>query len=349
MSDAPTEHALARAMNAALLPQAFPFRREVEFAGARHGSIDRISFYDAWWADGEAVCFAAASLPRGGMAGTLAAASLKHMMRVAMAEFADPRIALASCRRFIGTDTGVAVALIDLRSGWAMISALGSGTFGDDAGRTDEGRFALRPGADLWIGAGPDAPETMAGIGAGLSAAEIVAAAGHGLRPGAAIGLIRFKGPVRRAADSTSETISLGNENGQVAQAIARIEDFRERHGIDEHAFAGLDLAVDELLTNVVSYAFRDGASHRIDVELGFSDERLSIEIRDDGIPFNPLDIPPPKLDGELAEREVGGLGMHFVRNIADEITYRREANWNILSLSKNMPARGAGQGGGGA
>jgi anti-sigma regulatory factor (Ser/Thr protein kinase) len=348
MSDAPTEHALARAMNAALLPQAFPFRREVEFAGARHGSIDRISFYDAWWADGEAVCFAAASLPRGGMAGTLAAASLKHMLRAAMAEFADPRVALASSRRFIGADTGAAVALLDLRSGLAMISALGSGTFGDDAGRIGD-RFALRPDADLWIGAGPLAPEAMAGAGAGLSVAEIVAAAGPGLRPGAALGLIRFKGPVRRADDSTSETISLGNENGQVAEAVGRMEGFLKRNGIDAHAFAGLDLAVDELLTNVVSYAFRDGARHRIDVEFDFSRGRLSIEIRDDGVPFNPLDIPPPKLDGELAEREVGGLGMHFVRNIADEITYRREANWNILTLSKNMAAHGAGQGGGGA
>jgi len=337
MSDAPTEDALARAMNAGLLPPAFPFRREVEFAGTRHGSMDRISFYDAWWTDGEVVCFAAASLPSGGMAGTLAAASLKHMLRAAIAEFADPRVALASCRRFVGPDTGAAIALLDLRSGLAMTAALGGGIVAKDMGKAAGDRFVLPPGADLWIGAGPLSPEAMTGTDAGLSAAEIVETAAGGLRPGAALGLIRFKGPLRRAGDPASETISLANENGQVAEAIARMENFRQRNGIDEDAFAGLDLAVDEILTNVVSYAFRDGARHRIDVELDLSGERLSIEIRDDGIPFNPLDIPPPKLDGELGEREVGGLGMHFVRNIADEITYRREANWNILSLSKNM------------
>jgi anti-sigma regulatory factor (Ser/Thr protein kinase) len=115
------------------------------------------------------------------------------------------------------------------------------------------------------------------------------------------------------------------------------MEKFRARAGIGEDAFAGMDLAVDEILTNVISYAFRDGDRHRVDLELEFSGGRLRVEIRDDGIPFNPLDIPAPKLDGEIGERDVGGLGMHFVRNIADDITYRREANWNILSLSKNM------------
>jgi anti-sigma regulatory factor (Ser/Thr protein kinase) len=181
------------------------------------------------------------------------------------------------------------------------------------------------------------------GTDASRSAAEIVAAATSGLEPGAALGLIRFKGPGRRSGAAASETISITNECGQVAEAIARIEEFRLHNGIGEDAFAGLDLAVDEILTNVISYAFRDGARHRIDVELDFSGERLGIEIRDDGIPFNPLDIPPPRLDGGLGEREVGGLGMHFVRNIADEITYRREAKWNILRLSKNMGDRGGG------
>jgi anti-sigma regulatory factor (Ser/Thr protein kinase) len=332
MSDAPTEDALARSMNAALLPQAFPFRREVEFAGTRHGSIERICFYDDWWPDGERVCFAAASLPGGGIPGTLAAASLRHLLRAAIAECADPGLALASCKHLVEPDTGIAVAMLDLRSGLAATATLGSGVF---SGGAAGGRFTLRPGANLWIGAGRFAPAAMPEADAALSAAEIVEAAGAGLRPGAALGLIRFKG--RRSRDAASETISIANENGQVAEAIARMEKFRERNNIGEYAFTGLDLALDEVLTNVISYAFRDGARHWIDIEFGLSGERLSIEIRDNGIPFNPLDLPPPKLDGDLGERHVGGLGMHFVRNIADEITYRRDANWNILRLSKNM------------
>lgn len=335
MSDAPEEDALARSVNAGLLPQSFPFRREVEFAATRHNSTSQICFYDIWWPKGDTVCFLAASLACGGVAGALAAASLKHLLRAAMDVFAEPGRALAACRELAGRETGIAAIVLDLQTGIARTAALGSGAFGGSAsGHVAE--ITLQPGALLWIAAGARPPVSVS-ASADRSAAEIVESIDSGLEPGGVLGLIRFKGPARRSDESGSETISITNENGQIAEAIARMEKFRERCGIDEHAFAGIDLAVDELLTNLVSYAFRDGASHRIEIELDFSGERLRIDIRDDGIPFNPLDIPPPRLDGELGEREVGGLGMHFVRNIADEISYRREANWNILRLVKNM------------
>jgi anti-sigma regulatory factor (Ser/Thr protein kinase) len=343
MSDAPEEDALARSVNAGLLPQSFPFRREVEFAATRHDSTSQICFYDIWWPKGDTVCFLAASLVSGGVAGALAAASLKHLLRAAMDVFAEPGRALAACRELAGRETGIAAIVLDLQTGMARTAALGSGAFGGSAsGHVAE--ITLQPGALLWIAAGARPPNSMP-ASADRSAAEIVESIGSGLEPGGVLGLIRFKGPARRSDESGSETISITNENGQIVEAIARMEKFRERCGIDEHAFAGIDLAVDELLTNLVSYAFRDGASHRIDIDLDFSGERLRIDIRDDGIPFNPLDIPPPRLDDELGEREVGGLGMHFVRNIADEISYRREANWNILRLTKNM---GVPQGTGG-
>jgi anti-sigma regulatory factor (Ser/Thr protein kinase) len=338
MSDAQKEDALARAISAGLPPQSFPFRREVEFAGIRHDSSERICFYDTWWPEDTTVCFAAASLSSGGIEGALAAASLKHLLRAAIAELTEPGAALAACRHLIGADTGVTVATLDLQSGTTRAAALGDAAFGYDTSPTTGcATVALQPGAYLWIAAGTLPSPRIAEAGAGMSAAEALDAAGAGLQPGGVLGLIFFKGRSRRPDDSMSETISITNENRQIASAILQMEKFRERCGIDENTFAGLDLAVDELLTNLVSYAFRDGACHRIDIDLDFSGKRLCIDIRDDGVPFNPLDIPPPNLDGELGEREVGGLGMHFVRNIADEITYRREANWNILRLTKNM------------
>ncbi len=91
----------------------------------------------------------------------------------------------------------------------------------------------------------------------------------------------------------------------------------------------------------MISYAFRDGARHIIDVEISFAGNCLSIEIRDDGSPFDPLKIPPPDLTSELAEREVGGLGIHFVRTVADEVGYRREEGWNILRLVKRTDTHG--------
>ena len=349
MSDAQKEGALARSISAGLLPQSFPFRREVEFAGMRHDSSERTCFYDTWWPKDATVCFVAASLSPGGINGALVAASLKHLLRAALAEFTEPQAALDACGHLVGADTGVTVATLDLRSGTARAATFGDAAFGHDTSSTTGcAAVALQPGTYLWIAAGARPSPRIAEIGAGMSAAEALDVAGDGLKPGGALGLILFKGTARQSDGGLSETISITNENGQIAGAIMQVEKFRERCGIDESTFVGLDLAVDELLTNLVSYAFRDGGCHRIDIELGFSGKRLSIEIRDDGIAFNPLDIPPPRLDGELGERDVGGLGMHFVRNIVDEITYRREANWNILRLSKNTGSP-SGTGGGSA
>jgi anti-sigma regulatory factor (Ser/Thr protein kinase) len=347
MSNASKEDALARSIGAGLLPQAFPFRRDIEFAAVRHDSIDRICFYDIWWPSAATVCFVVASLSSGGIDGALAAASLKHLLRAAIYEFADSQTALAACRHLVDPDIGVAMAVLDLRSGTAHVAVLGKAAFGWDASVvTDSAAITLQPGTYLWLASGSPPLASIAETSSDRSVAETVEAASAGLQPGGVFGLVLFKGRSRRPEDGMSETISITNENGQIAEAIAQMEKFRERCGIDEDAFAGLDLAVDELLTNVVSYAFRDGACHRIDIELDFSDRKLCIEIRDDGIPFNPLDIPPPKLDSELGEREIGGLGMHFVRNIVDKISYRREANWNILRLTKNMGVpQGTGEG----
>src|SRR5690606_12668811 len=114
---------------------------------------------------------------------------------------------------------------------------------------------------------------------------------------------------------------------------LREVEDFLQRHAPGE--MPGVDVALDELLTNTISYGFADGRLHEILVELAFEDGVLTVELRDDGIPFDPLDIPTPDLSDDLDGRGIGGLGMHFVREVMDEITYRRANGWNVLTLTK--------------
>jgi serine/threonine-protein kinase RsbW len=59
----------------------------------------------------------------------------------------------------------------------------------------------------------------------------------------------------------------------------------------------------------------------------------MKVEVEDDGRPFNPLEAPPPDIGKPLAEREVGGLGIHLVRKMMDELEYRRENDKNLLIL----------------
>ncbi|MDD4016314.1 MAG: SpoIIE family protein phosphatase [Kiritimatiellae bacterium] len=92
-------------------------------------------------------------------------------------------------------------------------------------------------------------------------------------------------------------------------------------------------LALDELLSNVIKYAYDDASSHRIALNLEL-DIPFALTIADDGKPFNPLeDAPPPVLDGPVEDRPIGGLGLHILQKMGMKLAYRRENNRNVLRV----------------
>lgn len=97
-----------------------------------------------------------------------------------------------------------------------------------------------------------------------------------------------------------------------------------------------IKLLLDELCTNVINYAHSDDLIHDITIEIESDDELVKVEIVDDGRPFNPLiDAPEPDTDSDLEDRRIGGLGIYFVKTIADEAHYRREDGKNHVTLLK--------------
>jgi serine/threonine-protein kinase RsbW len=92
-------------------------------------------------------------------------------------------------------------------------------------------------------------------------------------------------------------------------------------------------LVLEEIVTNVILYGCEDGLEHEISVRLSWEDPYIKLEVEDDGRPFNPLEAPPPDTGKPLAERQVGGLGIHLVREMMDELEYRRENDKNLLTL----------------
>ena len=93
-----------------------------------------------------------------------------------------------------------------------------------------------------------------------------------------------------------------------------------------------LGLQGDELLTNIISYAYRDDKEHEIGIKVELSSDRLKVSMVDDGIPFNPLGIEKPDTELPLEEREIGGLGIHLVRNMMDKVSYRRRIDKNVIT-----------------
>lgn len=105
-----------------------------------------------------------------------------------------------------------------------------------------------------------------------------------------------------------------------------------------------VDLVLEELVLNIISYGFPDGRWGHIEVEIRQQGEALLISVEDDGIPFDPFAQAEPDLTRPLEERDIGGLGIHFARSLMDAHSYRWEAGRNCVELRKSL---GAGEGSG--
>ena len=98
-----------------------------------------------------------------------------------------------------------------------------------------------------------------------------------------------------------------------------------------------IDLALEEMLTNVIKYSYDDENRHEIEVSLQLDNERILLEMRDDGHEFDPLATPDANLSDEISERQVGGMGIHLTRSMVDAISYSRKDNHNIVTISVNI------------
>ena len=99
-----------------------------------------------------------------------------------------------------------------------------------------------------------------------------------------------------------------------------------------------INMALDELLSNVVLYGFpNDSAEHNIRVEGEVRGENVILTITDDGVPFNPVTAATPDLSLPHDEREIGGLGIHLVRSMFDEVSYHRTVGHNVVTIKKKL------------
>lgn len=133
-----------------------------------------------------------------------------------------------------------------------------------------------------------------------------------------------------------SATLSLKVEtrHGELDRITAAVEDFGEQENWSPALIFRVNLVLEELGLNVMDYGYDDGL-HEFEIVLTSEPDTLTIEIIDDGRPFDPLsDTPPPVLEGSIEDRPIGGLGVHLVRELMDELHYRREQGRNHLTLA---------------
>jgi serine/threonine-protein kinase RsbW len=141
--------------------------------------------------------------------------------------------------------------------------------------------------------------------------------------------------PQRSAPGSTAPSVSEGelklaikNELSELEGLNAELAQFLDVHGVPHRAAYAVNLAIDELVVNVMEYAYVDDDTHLIDIELVVKGDQVILRIVDDGRPFDPRT--GPALDVHAENREVGRLGLVLVLDMVDALKYRRmdERNW---------------------
>lgn len=137
-------------------------------------------------------------------------------------------------------------------------------------------------------------------------------------------------------------TMRLENDIRELAHMCQLLEEYAEQNNLPPKALFDLNLALDELVTNIISYGYEDDERHEILVRLRRDGDMVHMHIEDDGIPFNPLDMPEPNVDAPMEERKIGGLGIHLVKRLMTSVEYERCQGKNILRITKDCAIRSA-------
>ena len=145
-----------------------------------------------------------------------------------------------------------------------------------------------------------------------------------------------------RGSDAKDRLV-IGNTIAEMVKVIEFVEKFGATHGIPQAAINDLNVCLDELLNNTISYGYDDQAPHSIAVDLTLAAGLLTADIKDDGKPFDPRKSTPKPSRGTIQSRAVGGLGLHFVKTLMDEVGYMRMGRNNVVRLVKRLREVGYG------
>jgi sigma-B regulation protein RsbU (phosphoserine phosphatase) len=132
-------------------------------------------------------------------------------------------------------------------------------------------------------------------------------------------------------------TCVMANKLTEIDRVNDAFNEFAEQCDIPMTVSLKVNLVFDELLNNIISYAYRDQEEHSVEIIFDYAGAWLSISISDDGIPFNPFAREEPDTELALDDRDIGGLGIHLVKKFMDEVTYQRRHNRNIVTLAKKL------------
>jgi len=143
-----------------------------------------------------------------------------------------------------------------------------------------------------------------------------------------------------------SAEIRIANQLAEIGKVIDLVDAFGRNHALPERVRHDMSVAVDEIISNIIHHSYRGEASHSITVRLRLVPEELHVEIVDDGAAFDPAAHDVSRPTGSVTERELGGLGLHLVKSLMDNVCYFRLGNENHVTLIKTTTGAASVTGG---
>ncbi|MBS0290053.1 MAG: ATP-binding protein [Proteobacteria bacterium] len=132
-------------------------------------------------------------------------------------------------------------------------------------------------------------------------------------------------------------TLHFANSAEEAPRIARRVEYFLHDKQIADTIINKILLCVDELITNIIAHAYSDKQDHAVLLECRIYNDHVELELRDDGVPFDPTKQSRPNTQLKVEDRDIGGLGIHLVMTLMDKVEYLREGDFNVLKISKNL------------
>lgn len=137
---------------------------------------------------------------------------------------------------------------------------------------------------------------------------------------------------------SASCKVVLDNRLDELQRFITTLTEFARVGNLPEEVSFSIQLAIDELFTNIVSYGYDDDEPHSVEIKMSIQGNELRIDLIDDAKQFDPLnEVDQPDLDASLEDRRIGGVGIHLVKTMMDEVSYKYQDSKNHLTLVKKF------------
>ncbi|MFC1853279.1 ATP-binding protein [candidate division CSSED10-310 bacterium] len=142
---------------------------------------------------------------------------------------------------------------------------------------------------------------------------------------------------------NTQAELKMSNNLEEIHRLHTFAEEFCTPFSVSPSALNMINLSLEEVVTNVISYGYDDDKEHTIIIKLTMEDQPasqrwlLTIEVWDDGLPFDATAQATPDISKPLDEREIGGLGIHLVRTFMETFEYRRQNMFNVVTMKKNL------------